>query len=391
MDSAWPPQFVFAACQCGAESSLKKQIGERMARLRPAFSRPGFVTFKLEAPCAEPENFQLPSPLARAFGFCLGKVSGDDVEALADSVWQLPAVEECLEELNIDDLHVWQRDTALPGDNDIEPGPTAATEQAEEALRQRSPLAKLSGPGVADGPSRRNRWVLDVILIEPNQWWVGCHRTTRRSDCWPGGVPPLQLPEHAVSRAYLKMQEALEWSALPMTTDDVCLEIGCAPGGASQALLDCGLTVIGVDPAEVEPQVLSHHRFSHIRRRAVQVPRKHLKGVHWLATDMNVAPAYTLDVVEAMVTHRDAAIRGMILTLKLADWSVLDELPAFLERIRKWGYHDLRVRQLAFNRQEICVVALRSKGQRRMLRQSRRRRRLDSTHKQPKQPHLPSS
>lgn len=351
------------------------------------------MTFKLDAPCVEPENFQLPSPFARTFGFCLGKVTGNDAEHMAEEVWQLPALVEFLKSHDVDDLHVWQREEFGPGEEPGEPGPTALAIEAEELLRQASPLAKLhciSSDG--RGPSRRKRWVLDVVLVEPGEWWVGCHRTERRSDCWPAGVPPLELPEHAVSRAYLKMQEALEWSALPMTTSDVCLELGCAPGGASQALLDCGLSVIGVDPAEVKPVVLSHPQFNHVRRRSSEVPRKLLKGVQWLAADMNVAPSYTLDAVEAMVTHREASIRGMILTLKLTDWSLADELPEHLQRIRNWGYRDIRVRQLAFNRQEICVVALRSRGQRRMLRQPRRRRRFDGAHKKsPGQPHSPSS
>lgn len=389
MESHWPPQFVFASCQCGAERALKKQLGESLPNLRPAFSRPGFVTFKLDAPCMEPAKFQLPSPFARTFGFCLGKVVGEDSEALAREVWSLPGLLEFLELHDIDDLHVWQREESPPGENVGEPGPTPLAVEVESLLRACTPIEKLkSDTAESRGPSRRKKWVLDVVLVEPHEWWVGCHRTERRSDCWPGGVPELHLPEHAVSRAYLKMQEALEWSALPMTTDDVCLELGCAPGGASQALLDCGLAVIGVDPAEVEPEVLAHKQFTHVQRRSSEVPRKLLKGVNWLAADMNVAPSYTLDAVEAMVTHRDASIRGMILTLKLTDWKLADEIPAYLSRIREWGYRDLRVRQLAFNRQEICVIALRSRGQRRMLRQPRRRRQFDAAHKKSTgQPH----
>jgi len=32
-------------------------------------------------------------------------------------------------------------------------------------------------------------------------------------------------------------------------------------------------------------------------------------------------------------------------------------LPAFHKRVRSWGYEHVRARQLAFNRQEVCVVA----------------------------------
>ena len=41
---------------------------------------------------------------------------------------------------------------------------------------------------------------------------------------------------------------------------------------------------------------------------------------------MNLAPGYTLDAVEAIVTHPDVHIRGLVLTLKLADWSHADRL-----------------------------------------------------------------
>lgn len=390
MNSAWPPQFVFAVCQCGAEHALKRQMAERMSEARPAFLRPGFVTFKLDAPCAAPDKFQLPTAFARTFGFCLGSVKGEQLGALADEVWALPAVEQLLTTYPLDDLHVWQRDTAVPGEYGFEPGVTALAVEAEQALRERCPLEKLrTVASELRNPSRRNRWVLDVVLVEPGEWWVGCHRTVRRSDCWPGGVPQLELPEYAVSRAYLKMMEALQWSALPMAVGNVCMELGCAPGGASQALLDCGLRVIGVDPAEVDPVVTANPQFTHVRRRTIEVPRKLLKGVQWLAADMNVAPTYTLDAVEALVTHRDASIRGMVLTLKLSDWKLLDEISSYIERIHSWGYRDVRVRQLAFNRQEICVVAMRSRGQRRVLRRSRRQRRFDAPHaSKPPKSHL---
>ena len=393
MPNTWPPQFVYAVCQRGAEHALKQELAAGPVDVRPAFSRPGFVTFKLDQPCEHPELFHLPSTFARTSGFCLGKLVGDRTNELAQQVWQQPVVEQLQMHHPISDLHVWQRDTSVPGAKGFEPGPTALAREVEVALRQHSPDKALCDmPGEPRPASHRNRWVLDVILVEPNQWWIGCHKTIRRSACWPGGVPPVQLPEHAVSRAYLKMAEALAWSALPIARGELCLELGCAPGGAVQALLDQQVQVIGVDPAEVDSTVSDHPRFRHVRRRSLEVPRKELRGVRWLAADMNVAPTYTLDAVEAVVTCKAASIRGMILTLKLADWKLADELPKYIERVQSWGYLDVRTRQLAFNRQEICLVALRSRGHRRAHRRSRRRLRTDSAHaSEPRAPHLPAN
>ena len=169
-----------------------------------------------------------------------------------------------------------------------------------------------------------------------------------------------------MSRAYAKMEEALAWSALPLAAGDECVEIGCAPGGASQALLDRGLFVTGIDPAEVDPAVLAHPRFRHLRKRGKEVRRSEFVGVRWLAVDVNLAPNYSLDAVEAIVNHPGVAIRGLVLTLKLADWSLAEQLPELAARVRGWGFRDVRLRQLATGGQEVCLVALRRRELRRL-------------------------
>ncbi len=378
MSNDWPPQFIFAVCQRGAEHSLKREIAAGPIDARPAFSRPGFVTFKLTAPCEQPEQFQLPSTFARTHGFCLGKVAGEYSSKLAEQVWTLPAIEQLSSIYSIGDLHVWQRDSGI---HKSLPGPTLLAKEIEAVLRQHTPIDALrSIPSEPRSPSPRNRWVLDVVLVEPGEWWIGCHRATRRFDCWPGGVPHLQLPEHAASRAYLKMVEALIWSGLPLARGDLCLELGSAPGGTAQSLLEAGLQVLGVDPAEIDPEVIAHPCFRHLRRRSNEVPRKELRGVRWLAADMNVTPTYTLDSVEEIVTSKATSIRGMILTLKFSDWKFAEQLPSYIERVQSWGFRDVRTRQLASGRQEICLVAMRSRGQRRVHRPSRRRQRTDAAH-----------
>jgi 23S rRNA (cytidine2498-2'-O)-methyltransferase len=388
--SNWQPQFVYAVCQHGAEAVLKRELATRAPQLRPAFSRPGFVTFKLAEPCEDPEKFALPSAFARTSGFSLGAVKGERLYELARQAWELPEASAFMSRFDVAGLHVWQRDERAPGDRGFEPGQTPLAAEAEHALRELAPLHALRDNEVGvHKQTPRNRWVFDVALIEPGQWFVGCHRTTSRVASWPGGAPPMELPEHAVSRAYLKMAEAMAWSSLPMARGDRIVELGCAPGGASQALLDAGLEVIGVDPAEPAEEVLADPRFTHIRARSVETSRKAFRDVQWLAADMNVAPQYTLDAVEAVVTHPSVHIRGMLLTLKLPDWQLADELPAYIERVQSWGYKDVRLRQLAFNRQEICLAALRSRGQRRMLRLSgRQHRRHDARHASKPSPHI---
>jgi len=160
-----------------------------------------------------------------------------------------------------------------------------------------------------------------------------------------------------ISRAYLKIEEALRWSELPLRAGDRCVEIGSAPGGSCAALLERGCTVTGIDPAEMDATVLANPRYTHVRARAREAPRAIFRDARWLMSDTNVAPKHTLDTVEAIVAERDVSLEGLVLTLKLTDPTSTAELPAFHKRVRGWGYEHVRARQLAFNRQEVCVVA----------------------------------
>ena len=122
---------------------------------------------------------------------------------------------------------------------------------------------------------------------------------------------PIELPSDIVSRAYLKIQEALAWSRMPLRAGDLWAEIGSAPGGASQALLNHGLKVIGIDPANMDPSVLANPNFTHWKKRGADIRRREFRKVRYLTADINVAPSYTLDTVEAIVTHPEVKIQGL--------------------------------------------------------------------------------
>jgi 23S rRNA (cytidine2498-2'-O)-methyltransferase len=350
-----PPKFLFTTCQVDAERALKSELARRMPDLHVAFSRPGFLTFKLPPSFEPDDDFRLRTVFARSHGFSLGSVQGDSPEARAAEVWRLAG------ERTFRRIHVWPRDTAPPGEHGFEPGVTDECRQIKNLLRRCCPSAEALSPA-DDDPSRavpRGELILDCILVDPGKWYVGYHRARSFASRWPGGMIPLELPADAVSRAWLKMEEALRWSRLPIPAGARVAEIGSAPGGASQALLARGFEVTGIDPAEMAPSLLAHPRFHHIRRRAVQVRRREFRKFRWLTADMNVAPNYTLDVVESIVAHQEVRIRGMLLTLKLFRWELADRLPEYVDRVRSWGYEVVRARQLQHNHQEVCLAVLR--------------------------------
>jgi len=358
------PGFLLITCQIGAETAVKHELARRWPDFRFAYSRPGFLTFRLPPEHGLRPDFDLESVFARAYAFSLGKVTGNDPDELARGVWQVYGLAPPRR------IHVWERDSVAPGDEAFGPPVTAAAVDAAQQIYRHCPHPETLAPDAADQgrPARPGEHVLDCVIVHPNEWWVGCHRAKLVPSLWAGGAIPVETPPDMVSRAYLKMEEALRWSRLPIPAGARSAELGSAPGGASQALLKRGVSVLGIDPADMHPAVLAHPHFTHLRRRANQVRRREFRKIRWLMADMNVAPNTTLEAVESIVTHPEVHVRGMILTLKLIEWESAGGVPEWLRRIRGWGYNIVRARQLLYNRQEICVSALQKPFVKRLLR-----------------------
>ncbi len=341
-----PSRFVFVTVQSGAERALKSEIAREHPELKFAFSRPGFVTFRSSEDLAA--DFALRTVFARTWGFSLGKVTGSDDSQRARDAWRL--IGEQLPDEPIRDLHVWARDRVLPGDDGYDGA-------ADELARSIGALLIENRPATGKPCIENTAAAIgDIVFVEREEWWLGWHRATTPETRWPGGVPPIALPPRMISRAYLKIVEALEWSELPIQPGDRCVEIGSSPGGSCLALLERGLLVTGIDPAEMDPEVLAHANFTHIRAIAKNVKRSLFRECRWLVMDANVAPNYTLDTLDGVLGQGGARPEGLVLTLKLTDPALAEKLPAIAERIRRHGYRRVRMRQLAYNRQEICAV-----------------------------------
>jgi 23S rRNA (cytidine2498-2'-O)-methyltransferase len=357
MPNATPPAtnsggFLLCACQGGAEVALKARAAAVLPAAKPAAWRRGIVSFKLPA-AAEPAAV-LPADLLERLVFArtaihsLGQVTGRDPATLAAAAVELAG---CTGFANV---HVWPRQ--------FEAGPhgAEAVAMATEARRVLLAACRLAdGIEAVANPGER---VLDVVLDTEDRWWVGWHRADEPSTRWSGGIYPpagAPLPPGKVSRAWLKLDEAIATFGIEWGPRARVIELGCAPGGACQRLLEAGLDVVGVDPALVDPSVAAQPRFTQWRMRAREVPLRRFAGVDWLLADMNIDPTSTLESLGRAAGAKGAAIQGIVATLKIPDWSRAAELPAWLEAFRDWGFVP-RARQLSSGGREICVVARRA-------------------------------
>ena len=325
--------------------------------LQPAAWRPGVVTFRLPPGQNVPTAAEL--VFARGVFHSLGQVRGDGDTALVLAAMTLAG------ERGFSRVHLWHR-LSPPGRTEREAGRTereAGRARPEAIAGSRAALVAAVGlEPAADPVAAVGDLVLDCIVDAPDRWWVGWHRAADRSSCWPGGIYPaayLPLPEGTVSRAWLKLTEAIDLFDIPFVRGQRAVELGASPGGACQRLLAAGLDVVGVDPALVDPRVGSLPRFTQWRMRAREVPLERFRGVDWLVVDMNIDPKSTLAAIERVANARQVQLAGIVATLKIPDWSRADELPAWLDAFRSWGFLP-RARQLSSAGREVCVVATRA-------------------------------
>jgi 23S rRNA (cytidine2498-2'-O)-methyltransferase len=345
-------QFIWCACQAGAEKQLKSE----MAGLRPewkfSYSRPGFVTFKLDR---ESElDLSLVSVFAREYALSLGRVKSFKEAAIRVreilSQDQKPWV-----------LQVFERDRYLPGDWPPGEVPDSGAHRFEAELCGELNHQELSR--FKESPAASGDRVLSICGVEDDEWWIGGFiQDSELHSGRKGGRYELALPADVPSRAYYKLEEMIAWLTHlgwdPPRGGEIAVEAGSAPGGASLALLNRGLRVTGIDPGLMDERVMKLKAFQHLRMTIAQVEPEHLPPrMDWLVLDTNLAPQIALPWIERVTRYyKPKGLRGAILTFKLNEAEFSETIYVWLERLERAGYSQVHGRQLSQHRREIGVI-----------------------------------
>jgi 23S rRNA C2498 (ribose-2'-O)-methylase RlmM len=197
--------------------------------------------------------------------------------------------------------------------------------------------------------------LLSQVAVASTSWW-GLHRHHASVSPWPHAAPQLTIPANAPSRAWLKVEEAS--SHFGISISGRVLEVGCAPGGVTRALLDRGCEVIGVDPNTMDKDVASHPRFQQLHVSSARVDYHELPPIDWLVVDVSVPPGTALAGVRPLLLNRGDKLTGMLFTCKLKRWEmVAQELHSWRARIEHMTGLHTRAVHLHSNHQEVCVLA----------------------------------
>jgi len=299
--------FYFALTNVDAEPLLKEEISLRYPDLRLSYSRPGFITYKSEREVAFNPLF------CRVSGSSHGKFKKEELDF--EKAW-VYAVNSKLE---------------IPAD-----------------------LQEISNNTVY----KKGETVTLIMMAGNDEFWIGYY--TLRSDNFqtPGEVSSI-LEVETPSRAYYKIAEAYEAFDLPFDHQERVLELGSAPGGASQFLLDQDLRVLGVDPAEMDPRITKNYNFKHIRRPFETLSENDFKeDIDWIVSDINLPPTVVLKEVWRLLTFLEP--RGLILTLKMNESKHLEVVATIREKMRSNGFNKVELKYLPSHKKEICLFAMRT-------------------------------
>jgi 23S rRNA (cytidine2498-2'-O)-methyltransferase len=301
--------FYFVLTNPEAEPLLKLEMGELYPDLKLSYSRPGFLTFK-----GGDRKVAFNPHLCRVSGLCLGKQSLTEL-------------------LKHTKAWVYKLDAALTL-------PPALTELSDRSLFKVGEKVTL------------------IIAVSTEEYWVGEYELLRTHFQTPGEVSSI-LPKTVPSRAYYKLAEAFEAFDLDFNADQTVLELGAAPGGASLFMLDQGMQVIGVDPAQMNTEVLSHKNFRHIAKPFETLTQASLpEEIDWIISDVNLPPTVVIKELERLLDFLDPV--GIIVNLKLNQNKHVKSLAYFRQTFRKRGFDQVELKYLPSHRKEIALIAIHS-------------------------------
>ncbi len=353
-------QFLFAACAPDCQELVKHEMIAGHG-LRLAFSRPGLLTFKTESPVTLAEAPR--SRIASLGGLSLGTARtlpelialvrpliahGQRASSEGDAAPESPRLTAGSSDPSRADL---VRAYPWPAAED-EVGPSEARlAEVSDSLERALPV-----------DARLRDFELGVLVPSDSHASFGYFAFARPRGT-PRLTPKVTPPPEAPSRAYSKLVEAIHHFSITLSPGTSALELGAAPGGATFALLERGVSVLAVDPADMDARLAPYAEAQRLTLRHLKKPAQALDTSdlnsfrpRWLISDMNVAPPVSAQYVQRARALMKGSLKGAILTLKLNDTAAVDALPRVLAELERAFGSPPTTAHLPSHRREVVAV-----------------------------------
>jgi 23S rRNA (cytidine2498-2'-O)-methyltransferase len=202
-------------------------------------------------------------------------------------------------------------------------------------------------------PTIREMDLVISVFLTPSAALIGCSTPQENMSSWSGGAIHFQKENGDISRAKFKLMEAEDVFGLDFSGYRNALDIGAAPGGWSSLLLERGLSVTAIDPADMHPSLLKHPKFTYLKKNASNVKLRD-KSFDLFVCDMSWEPRRMAQLVANLLSAL-APGGTVITTVKLMHGkpfaTLRDVEAAFEGRLRL-----VQAKQLFHNREEVTCL-----------------------------------
>ncbi len=191
------------------------------------------------------------------------------------------------------------------------------------------------------------------IFINESLAFIGISLAKYNLSNWSGGEYKFKKDENLISRAEFKLLEAIDVFNLNFNNYKKALDLGAAPGGWTKVLLENNLSVVAVDPADLNPTIAKNPKVMHFKGLAQDYLKNNNK-FDVIVNDMRMDVKESVSLMGIASEYLNP--NGIaIMTLKLPTKKVQAITNNAISKLQEW-YRIYGARQLFHNRSEVTVV-----------------------------------